>query len=84
MRLNELEKGVIRQFLASKRINIEDEDAFFSDIKVESRDMTGVGFFTELVPSGKLKISQREKSTISCNFGALLNGSIHTGYLIFI
>jgi hypothetical protein len=84
MNLNKLEKMIIIQFLTRKDVSIQDENAFFSDLSIENREFTGVGFITELNQSEKLKIDVNGESYKWGDLGAKLNFSVDTGYLIYV
>ena len=85
MKLNELEKKLIKEFLKQSGIIIDAERAFFSKITVKERYYTGVGFFTKFHQSDKLRISHEEKTFIwNEGIGAKLNNTVETGYLFYI
>lgn len=84
MRLNELEKTVLKKCLASFDVYIEDDDSFFADITVTERRFTGVGFFTDIETSEKLRIEAKNLPRVWGDFYATLNSNNDTGYLVFI
>lgn len=84
MILNDLEKTLIKQFLERKAVSLQNEESFFSDLNVENREFTGVGFFSNLKKSEKLKVGDIRKSYKWGGLGAKLNSSIDTGYLFYV
>ncbi len=84
MTLNNLEKAIIKQFLTEKGVSIADDDTFFSDLNVDCRDFSGVGFITNLNKSPKLNVGTSHDSYKWGNLGAKLNSSIDTGYLLYV
>lgn len=84
MTLNDLEKKLIRQFLNRKAVMLRDEESFFSGLKVESREFTGVGFIVNLELSEQLKIDDGTETYKWGDLGAKLNSSLDTGYLFYV
>lgn len=84
MILNILEKTLIKHFLKKKDIFFQDEDSLFSDLNVESRYFTGVGFFVNLKKLDKLKVSDTSESYKFGYLRAKLNSSLDTGYLFYV
>jgi hypothetical protein len=82
--LSEIERIVIKQFLASIGVSIESETDFFSDLSIRNREFTGVGFVTDLELSVKLQVSEKSESYKWSDLGAKLNSSIDTGYLVYV
>ncbi len=84
MTLNIVEKALIKYFLQSKKISIDDEERFFSDIPVKERRFTSVGSFTDFEQSKKLKVGKESETYVYSELGAKVNDSAETGYLVYI
>ena len=84
MKLNDLEKTIIKHFLFSKNSSIDNEKIFFSDILVKERDITQIGFFTYFEKLDKLKPCDTSETYTFSKLGAKINHSIETGYLIYV
>lgn len=83
MKLNEIEKMALKACLSSYGVEIEDDDSFFSDISVSSRNFTGIGFTTDLYECRHLKID-KPKARLWVDFYAVLNISIISSYVLYI
>ena len=84
MILNKLEKTLIKQFLKRKAVRLQNEESFISDLSVECRDFTGVGFVVNLSKSERLKVGDTGESYRWGDLGAKLNSSLDTGYLFYV
>jgi len=88
MCLNELEELLIQKFLEDDGIEIVRRKIDFNLVNVSDRELTGVGFLTQLLSCDELKISATTNSFKWGKCGATLNGEgsmgIETGYLIYI
>ena len=84
MLLNDLEKMVLKKCLESFDVYIKEEKLFFSDIQITERRFTGVGFFTDIEESEKLRIEAKNPPRVWGDFYARLNSTDDTGYLVFI
>jgi len=84
MILNDIEKTLIKYFLKKKSVSLQDEESIFSDLSVENRDFTGVGFFSNFEKSEELKVGDISKSYKWGGLGAKLNSSLDTGYLFYV
>lgn len=84
MILSNIEKAIIKSFFAYDGVSIDNDEVFFSNISVKSRNFTGAGFFTDFNESQKLKISNNPESYKWGHLGAKLNLGIDTGYLPYI
>lgn len=82
MQLNTIEKEIIKCFLSGKGISVEDD--FFYNLKVKSRELSGVGFITDLEKSEQLKIGEENETYKFSDLEARINVSIETGYLIYV
>lgn len=80
--LNNIEKSIVKHFLSSKGIVVG--GGFFSDLNVSSRELSGVGFLTDLKKSEKFKIGEGNETYKFGDLGAKINASIDTGYLIYV
>ncbi|MBL1430750.1 MAG: hypothetical protein COA60_004445 [Robiginitomaculum sp.] len=81
MKLNELEKTVLIQYMEDLRIPLESVD-IIEEIELESRDFTGVGFLSTLKQPLTIKVG--EATTGDGDVNAILNSSMHTGYLFIV
>ncbi len=84
MKLNELEKEIIKNFMKIKGVKLDCDDSYFEDIKVTDRRNSGVGFFVDLELTEKLKCENEGKSYSGGEIGAVINSAIDTGYLIYV
>lgn len=85
MRLNKLEKLLIQQFIKDEKIEIAKRIINLNLINISTRDLTGVGFFTQLENCDELKVFSTNHSFKWGKLGAKLNAEkIDTGYLIYI
>ena len=82
MQLNNIEKEIIKYFFSSKGILVEDN--IFSSLNVSNRELSGVGFLTDLERSELLKIGEGNETYKFGDLGAKINTSIDTGYLIYV
>lgn len=83
LQLTDLEKRVLRHFLERNNIDKEFFGKDFEMLKVTSRRMTGVGFFTDIATTKSLK----EVGMKSSRWGetrATLNNSLDVGFLIYV
>lgn len=83
MKLNQIEKMALKACLLSYNVKIEDDNSFFSDVGVFSRNFTGIGFTTDLHKCRHLKID-KPKERLWRDFYAFLNVSIGSGYIVYI
>lgn len=85
MCLNELEKLLIQKFLEDDGIEIAKRKMDFNLIGVSDRELTGVGFLTQLLNCDELKVTAATRTFKWGKCGARLNSEkIETGYLIYI
>ncbi len=84
MKINKIEKAVLRQHFKNIGITFEDEEKALEDLRVEDRWLSGAGFITELVEDANLKIGKCSESQIGGEVGAILNSTIDSGYLFYI
>lgn len=84
LELNDIEKKILHRFLLMKQIGVNDENTFFSNLLLKSRELTGTGFISDLNKSELLKIDDEDVSYKWGKIGALLNSSVDSGYLLYI
>lgn len=84
MKLNLLEKNIIKNFLEKNKSGVQYDEFFYSELIVLNREFSGVGFMTCLHRYDELKVSSRDLSFKWGNVGAILNSEIDTGYLLYI
>src|SRR5690348_10904986 len=75
MKLTELERAVIERMLIDRKLSPTRSDIELDSIEVSSRDFSGVGFLTELVPSEQLKVFGSDVSLRWGDVGARLNAA---------
>ncbi|MBL4617922.1 MAG: hypothetical protein JKY46_09515 [Robiginitomaculum sp.] len=80
MKLNELEKTVLIQYMENLGIPLESVD-ILEEIELESRDFSGVGFLSILKKPLTIKVG---KAITGGDVGVILNSSMDTGYLFFV
>ena len=84
MQLCEIECAVIKEYCSSQGLVLENEEMFCSRFSVVSREFTGVGFITELIPSKCPGSYHANEQEVWGKLGAILNSSVDTGYLVYI
>lgn len=85
MKLTELEKAVIDKLLVDRKLSPTRSEIDLDAIEVSSRDFSGQGFLTELVPSEQLKIFGSDVSLRWGDVGARLNAAkVETGYVVYV
>lgn len=85
MKTTELETAVLRAMLADADLEKIRSTVNFDKVTVCDRELTGVGFLTELERSDELKLFDSGFSSRWGKIGARLNSSeIETGYLVYI
>lgn len=84
MNVNRIEKTLIKNFLLSLNISVDGDNKFFADVSIKERRLTGIGFFTDLEKSEKLKVGNEGETYIYSKAGAKINHSIETGYLVYV
>ena len=84
MKLNLLEKNIIKYFLEKNKSGVQYDEFFYSELVVLDREFSGVGFMTYLNRSDELKVASHDLSFKWGNVGAILNSEIDTGYLLYI
>lgn len=82
MQLNDIEKYILKHFFSNKGVSVGDN--FFSSLNIISRELSGVGFLTELEKSVELKAGKETETYKFGDLGATINASIETGYLMYI
>lgn len=84
MRLEQIEKDILQQFLNYQYPHLSDKINFDS-LNVKNRIFTGVGFLTYLNKDNSLKITDENQSFEWGNIGAKLNDNkIDVGFLIYV
>jgi hypothetical protein len=58
--------------------------SFKDAVEVTSRKLTGAGFFTDFNEAPLLKVFSDDRDFTGGGVGAVLNGTIHCGFLLFI
>ncbi|MCA9677456.1 MAG: hypothetical protein KC464_20700 [Myxococcales bacterium] len=80
-----LEKEVIRKFLSDESTRPSRTEVNLDIVSVVSREMTGVGFFTELARCEELHLFADDVSMKAGRVGARVGPArIDTGYLIYV
>jgi hypothetical protein len=82
MKLNDLEKFVIREFVNSQNLDISDLESKLHATEIEGRDFSAVGFLTDLRPT--LNIFLSGTSFTGGNVDVRINETIDTGYVLYI
>ncbi|WP_139159036.1 hypothetical protein [Vibrio sonorensis] len=82
MKLNSIEKALIKEFFYRKGITVGDD--FFSGLNVSNRELSVVGFLTDLERCSQLKMGEENETYKFGDLGAKINESIDTGYLVFV
>ena len=84
MKLLDIEKQVIRQYLITKRASKNVVDEFFLSVNVKNREFSGVGFMSYLCTESAPVIDVELNSFNWGKVGIKINNSIDTGYLLYI
>ncbi|HYX32651.1 MAG TPA: hypothetical protein VE954_06025 [Oligoflexus sp.] len=84
MGLNDLERQVIKAFLASVKVETI-QDSIFNEIEVIERHSTEMGFLTEIKTPNRLVCNSLAENYRGGNIGAKLNnGTTNAGFLIYL
>ena len=85
MKVTKLEELVIGRMLADHELESVRSTASFDAVMVRDRELTGVGFLTELERSEELRLFDAGVSFRWGKLGARLNASrLETGYLVYV
>lgn len=79
--INELEVLVIKKFLEDESVSFEQSD--LDGLKIENRDYTGVGFFTDFFKPLSFNFDAKLANPRG-KVSAELNGNILTGYIFYV
>ncbi len=83
LHITELEKDVINSFLENNKIGREFFGNEYEYLNISKREMTGVGFYTDLQTNKTFK-EENLKSLRWSKIGARLNNKVDIGFVVYV
>jgi len=84
LKITDLEAEAISLSLKEFLCSPPSADVLTDVVEVTSRKFTGVGFFADFNETPHLKVFSDDRDFTGGGLGAILNGTIHVGFLLFI